>query len=47
MITLPMGCERCGAVRRDHDAPDHRWISPCMDTVRDRAKALKARRAAA
>ncbi|MGC5019042.1 hypothetical protein [Micromonospora sp. DT47] len=47
MSALPMGCEQCGATRRDHDAPDHRWISPAMPTVLARAAALKTRRAAA
>ncbi|MEU5946283.1 hypothetical protein ABZ793_12065 [Micromonospora sp. NPDC047465] len=43
---LPMGCARCGAVRRQHDADDHRWISPTMRTVLARAEAWRKQVAA-
>jgi hypothetical protein len=46
MKALPMGCQRCGVVRRDHDAPDHRWQSPSMATVLARAAAWRKRVAA-
>jgi hypothetical protein len=43
----PIGCATCGVTRRLHDATDHRYQVPDMDTVLKRAADLKRRRAAA
>lgn len=46
MKALPIGCARCGATRRDHDATDHRWQAPSIPLMRERAAAWRKQVAA-